>query len=170
MNEDSAAIRSADTNARLGAIEGQIGYVIAHTRDVKDELAGIREILQKITLIEERSTNNADATGRAFKEIKELRDALDSQSDNLTGLMLDNTGYINWVKGALALGVVLFGLAGWVVKTNIDPLMEIPMQVQRVADKLDETDRREREMEVYLRTLSDRIKAQEANEHVIPKN
>lgn len=131
MSESSLA--HIDTHARLSVIEGQVGNVIASQSELKSSMSEIRDLLTRVVVVEERiSTSNA-ATGRVFAELKELRDTVErldtARGSELSDLRLRNAREIGWIAGALGVGGILAMVVGWVIKTNIDPLLTLPQQV-----------------------------------------
>lgn len=94
---------------------------------VINDLTAIKDLLTRVVVVEERISNSNEATGRAFVEINKINAIVDQ-------LKRDADRHVGWAKGIILASGVIAALFGWIIKTNIDPLIGIPDKLQQLAD------------------------------------
>lgn len=134
MAEDD--VSELHSSLKLGLVEQQIGALSADTRriseEVRDGFQEMRKLIERIIVIEERRSVDADGLRRAHEEIAETNKRIAAVQSEIKSLQTQHVKWREMIAGGAAVGGILVALTLWIFNDQYDPLRKLPAEIAKL--------------------------------------
>lgn len=141
MAEDD--VSELHSSLKLSLVEQQIGALSADTRrmseetrriseEVRDGFLEMRKLIERIILIEERRSVDADGIRRAHEEIVETNKRITELQSEIKALQTQHIKWREMITGGAAVSGVLIGLVIWIFNDQYEPLRKLPGEISKL--------------------------------------